>query len=95
MTRLSWPGYPIEESQIVTGLSSRTLAVERGDAIMARASVIARTIGTVIHVNATVIVGPSIDTDTVETTQRVDARATVLTRIRHLALVHVIHTVPT
>ena len=48
---------------------------------MARASVIARPISTVIHVDAAVEVGPAIDADTVESTELVDARAAVSTRI--------------
>jgi len=52
-------------------------------------------IGAVVHVDATVVVGPAVDADAVEAAQGVDAGAAVLTRIRHLALVNVVHTVTT
>ena len=81
--------------QSVTGLSSRTLAVEGRHAVVTGAAVVARLSGAVVDVDAAVEVGPAVDADAEETSQLVDARAAVQTGSRQFTLVHVVRAVPT
>jgi len=46
---------------------------------MASSSVITRLIGTVVNVDATIVVRPAVDADTVEAAESVDTSAAVLT----------------
>ena len=60
---------------------------------MARCSVVTRSISAVVDVHATVEARPTADAHTVESTEAVFARSTVLTRVRRRTLVHVLRTV--
>lgn len=68
----------------------RTLAEERGYAVVAGGAMVTSCTCTVVDVLATVITRPSVDEDTVVAAMCVMACSSILARIRHqLALVHI------
>ena len=62
---------------------------------MTRGTVVTRSVSTVVDVDAAVEVRPSVDADAVESSPAIDARSTVLTRVRHRTFVDVLRTVLT
>lgn len=69
----------------------RTLAEERGYAVMAGSAVVTSCTGTVVDVLAAVVARPPVDTDTVVAAVSVVACSSILARIRHqLTLVHIL-----
>lgn len=74
----------------------RTLAEERGHAIMAGGAVVTSCAGTVVDVLAAVVTSPPVDTDAVVATVCIVARSSILTRVGHqLTLVHIFSAVLT
>lgn len=68
----------------------RTLAEERGYAVVAGSTVVTRCAGTVIDVLTAVVTRPPVDADAVVAAVSVVACSPILTCVRHqLALVHI------
>ena len=68
----------------------RTLAEERGHAVVAGSAIVTRCAGTVIDVLTAVVTRPAVDTDAVVAAVSVMAGSPILTSVRHqLALVHI------
>lgn len=73
-----------------TCASMRTLAEERGHAVVAGGAVVTSRAGTVVDVLAAVVARPAVDADAVVAAVGVVARPAILTRVGHqLTLVHV------
>lgn len=67
-----------------------TLAEEGSNAVVAGCAVVTSCTGTVVNVLATVVAGPTVDTDTVIAAMSVVAGSSILTCIGHqLTLVHI------